>query len=282
MPVVLVTDADQDFAELAQMFLTRRGYVAETATGGLECLDKLRRLSPNVLVLDRELPWGGGDGVLAYLREERLSVAPSVVLTTREHDCPPELLGAPVVGCLRKPFALADLLVSIAAVQGVQEVWKGAAAPSRCANTPPESGLTTPAGRKPAVLVVDDEEAVRNILRIGLEIQGFDVCLAANGAEALNLCRDQHKPFAAVLLDVRMPGQDGPQTLRELQRLAPQVPCCFMTGDFTSYGMGELLDRGASAVFAKPFRLNEVGAVLQRLVKDRPEGVGGTMAVPAG
>ncbi len=113
-PVVLVTDADREYADLLVQFLARQGYAAETASGGLECLDKLRRLSPEVLVLDRELPWGGGDGVLACLREDVPTPRPAVVLTTRDAEWPAERLDAPVVGCLRKPIHLAELLKSLA------------------------------------------------------------------------------------------------------------------------------------------------------------------------
>jgi len=112
---VLVTDADPEFTHLIRRFLTEKGYAVETASGGLECLDRLRRNSPDVLVLNRELLWGGGDGVLALLREGGDVSPPAVVLTTGDVADPHELLGAPVVGCLRKPFALHELLKSISA-----------------------------------------------------------------------------------------------------------------------------------------------------------------------
>src|SRR5947209_8489515 len=113
MPVVLVTDADPELTHLFRQFLIEKGYAVETASGGLECLDRLRRNSPDVLVLDRELPWGGGDGVLARLREDGPVPPPAVVLTTGSSACPPEVLDSAVVGCLRKPFALAELLECI-------------------------------------------------------------------------------------------------------------------------------------------------------------------------
>jgi CheY-like chemotaxis protein len=118
----------------------------------------------------------------------------------------------------------------------------------------------------PSVLVVDDEAAVRGALQAALQAYGFAVWTAANGAEALDVYARHRGAIGAVLLDVRMPGLDGPQTLAGLRRLDPQVRCCFMSGDPGRYGTDELLGRGARHVFAKPLRLEEVAGVLRQLI----------------
>jgi CheY-like chemotaxis protein len=69
--------------------------------------------------------------------------------------------------------------------------------------------------------IVDDEASMRGLLRIGMHQQGFSVWLAASGREAIDVYR-RHR-IDMVLLDVRMPGLDGPQTLAALQSLNPQV-----------------------------------------------------------
>jgi DNA-binding response OmpR family regulator len=61
-----------------------------------------------------------------------------------------------------------------------------------------------------------------------------------------------------VLLDVRMAGRDGPETLAALQALDPSVRACFMTGDSGRYSDTELLNRGALAVIRKPFAIREL------------------------
>ena len=65
---LLIADRDAELCEVFRTFLTERGYEVETSTDGLDCLAKLRQVTPAVLVLDLELLWGGGDGVLAWLR----------------------------------------------------------------------------------------------------------------------------------------------------------------------------------------------------------------------
>jgi CheY-like chemotaxis protein len=104
-----------------------------------------------------------------------------------------------------------------------------------------------------AVLVVDDESMVRDLLGVALRHFGFTVRPAAGGAEAVDLYRRHGADIDVVLLDVRMPGLDGPQTLAELRRLNPQVRCCFMSGDTGAYTTADLLTLGAARVFAKPF-----------------------------
>jgi DNA-binding response OmpR family regulator len=78
---------------------------------GVQCLNAARDRVPDVLVLEYELPWGGGDGVLARLREEIPLASVDVVLVTCDYS-EEELaheLAPPVGGCLRKPFRLREL-----------------------------------------------------------------------------------------------------------------------------------------------------------------------------
>jgi DNA-binding response OmpR family regulator len=110
---VLIADQDVELAMLYRRFLHSHGLSAETVTGGLECLRRIRQRPPDVLVLDCGLLWGGADGVVACLREEGASLP--VILTTwstsPEEVC--RLVVPPVVHCIRKFFPLPALLKSI-------------------------------------------------------------------------------------------------------------------------------------------------------------------------
>jgi CheY-like chemotaxis protein len=123
--------------------------------------------------------------------------------------------------------------------------------------------------RKPGILVVDDEPAVRALLQIALRQDGFAVWLAANGREAVQLYQRHRREIALVLLDVRMPGLDGPRTLAALQALCPMVVGCFMTGAAGDYTEVDLLQQGAVRVFPKPFALGELRAALRQLATPR-------------
>jgi CheY-like chemotaxis protein len=113
--------------------------------------------------------------------------------------------------------------------------------------------------------VVDDEAYLRGMLNTGMRQQGFAVWLAASGPEALELYRRHHETIHVTLLDVHMPGLDGPQTLLELQQVNPQIRCCFLSGDPGSYTEGQLCTLGAVAVFRKPFRPDELALALWEL-----------------
>jgi two-component system cell cycle sensor histidine kinase/response regulator CckA len=115
------------------------------------------------------------------------------------------------------------------------------------------------------VLVVDDAAEVRSFLEALLWREGFNVFLAAHGHQAIGLFSERREEVAVVLLDVQMPGVDGPKILSALQKIDAEVRCCFMTGNPKPYTEEELLRRGAIRVFRKPFALPELVGTLKLL-----------------
>jgi CheY-like chemotaxis protein len=127
-----------------------------------------------------------------------------------------------------------------------------------------------PPRANPGVLVVDDEHLVRIMVQLGLELDRFDVWLASSGAEAIRLYRKHRDRIDVVLLDVRMPGLDGPQTMDALRALNPRVLVCLMSGDLGAYQPEELRQRGAAHLIAKPFHLDQLASTLRLLVDGAP------------
>jgi len=114
-PILLIADGDMPRRDLYSRLFTDRGYVVETATGGLQCLAQLRRLRPAVLVVHSDLPWGGGGGVLARMREDSDLPAVPVVLVGTTGISPSDILRSRVVACLLKPFRLETLIEAVSA-----------------------------------------------------------------------------------------------------------------------------------------------------------------------
>lgn len=112
MRTVLHADGDRDLQETHVEFLASQGFQVHTAGGGVDCLQKLRLLAPKFLILDHELPWGGGAGVLAVMREEpRLRQIPVVVMSAVSSVATlNKLTSPPVVSSFAKPFRLTELL----------------------------------------------------------------------------------------------------------------------------------------------------------------------------
>jgi CheY-like chemotaxis protein len=105
------------------------------------------------------------------------------------------------------------------------------------------------------LLLVDDEDAIRTIASISLErIAGWTVIPAASGEAALEAAENDG-PFDAVLLDVMMPGLDGPTTYQRLRDgpLPPHVPVIFLTAKIATADREHLHSLGATGVIAKPF-----------------------------
>ncbi|HEV2796073.1 MAG TPA: response regulator transcription factor [Nocardioides sp.] len=128
---------------------------------------------------------------------------------------------------------------------------------------------------KPRVLVVDDDRAVRDSLRRSLEFNGYDVVLAADGAEGLVAVGSQHPDV--VVIDVMMPRLDGIETTRALRASGNDVPILVLTARDAVGDRVEGLDAGADDYLTKPFALEELlarlRALLRRVVPD-PDGDG--------
>ncbi len=104
------------------------------------------------------------------------------------------------------------------------------------------------------VLVVDDEPEVRQLLQDFLSGRGYDVLVAASGAEALEAV-DAQRPDV-VLLDVAMPGLDGVETLRRIVMTDPPVPVIMVTANTDISLTSKLLAMGAVDYIPKPFDLD--------------------------
>jgi PAS domain S-box-containing protein len=122
------------------------------------------------------------------------------------------------------------------------------------------------------VLLVDDEKNVRVSTELLLRDLGFDVLAARDGVEAIDVFRAESGRLDAVLLDLSMPRMDGMETLKELRRIAPQVPVVLMSG-FGSAPLEQQPKNGdePDAVLPKPYRAERLLSTLKSvMVQHRP------------
>jgi len=125
--------------------------------------------------------------------------------------------------------------------------------------------------KRPLILVVDDEEPMRKLLRINLSLEGYHVVTASNGISALELL-EEYKPDL-VLLDIMMPGLDGFQVIN-LIRQSSNVPIIMLTarGEVTS--SRDALVLGADDYVRKPFSVRVlVARVRAKLRRATPEAL---------
>ncbi len=115
------------------------------------------------------------------------------------------------------------------------------------------------------VLVVDDEAIVLKSCRAVLEAEGWEVALAGSVAAALALI--DVEPPAFLLVDVKMPVQDGMHLMRCLKQRGSGIPVVIMSGYSTSETIREAGDLGAVAFIAKPFTPDELAATVRSIQK---------------
>jgi CheY-like chemotaxis protein len=104
------------------------------------------------------------------------------------------------------------------------------------------------------ILIIDDEEDIRQVAALSLEtVAGWEVVMANSGAQGLARAVD-YQPDA-ILLDVMMPGMDGPSTFRELRKnpATARIPVLLLTAKVQSTDQRRFADLGVEAVLFKPF-----------------------------
>lgn len=134
--------------------------------------------------------------------------------------------------------------------------------PSTAKAEPAELQTTLTQGLR--VLLVDDEEHIRNSTRQLLESMGCQVILACDGVEALEIL-DVEAPFSIVILDLMMPRMDGRQTLAVLKREHPTLPVVLCSG----YSEQEILGAWNGVFLAKPYSREKLKAALLRALAGR-------------
>jgi CheY-like chemotaxis protein len=104
------------------------------------------------------------------------------------------------------------------------------------------------------ILIIDDEDDIREVAAMSLEtVAGWEVMVANSGAQGLTRAA-AYKPDA-ILLDVMMPGMDGPSTFRELRKnpVTAKIPVLFLTAKVQATDRRRFADLGIHAVLVKPF-----------------------------
>jgi two-component system cell cycle sensor histidine kinase/response regulator CckA len=126
-----------------------------------------------------------------------------------------------------------------------------------------------PRGNSELLLIIDDEVAVREILKATLETFGYKTLCASDGAEALALFAQHRDEIALVLADTAMPIMDGPTTIRALRRIDSEVKVITMSGLVQAPELQEDLADSVKAVLHKPFTAEKLLTSIANVVKVR-------------
>mgnify|MGYP000715321580 CR=1 FL=1 len=127
--------------------------------------------------------------------------------------------------------------------------------------------------KKISIMVVDDESIVRESLYHWFVKSGHTVDTAASGFEALE--KLEQIPFDILFVDIKMPGMDGIQTLREIKKLKPLVEVIMLTGHASLESASEGMALGAFDYLMKPFNIDELlykvqdACMMKRIQEDK-------------
>jgi PAS domain S-box-containing protein len=238
-PQVVLVDDDPSVVELLGTALSQLGVRSTACATAGEAVQLVRRLHPSLVVLDVSLEDGTGFDVVAALRGDPATAAtPLVVSTVRELDSEE-----------RERLVLGPTRFAPKGVSGGDVVSRGRRRRAR-----PRAGHRR-RGRRMSrtVVLVDDEDDIREVAALSLSLQGWEVVAVTSGTEAVEAVAAARPD--AVLLDVMMPGQDGPATLAALHRdeRTSDVPVVFLTAKTQAREKQALLAMGAAGVLEKPF-----------------------------
>jgi len=123
-------------------------------------------------------------------------------------------------------------------------------------------------GGSEAVLVVDDEDPLLQLLEMALTAKGYKVTCAGNGLDAIDIIADRGCPLDAVLLDLNMPGATGLEVLKFIKATRPELRVLVLSGDLKPEARAEIEKLGEDYFIRKPYALDDLGRRLRRLLEE--------------
>jgi len=129
-----------------------------------------------------------------------------------------------------------------------------------------KDGRLRPKGAK--VLVIDDEEGIRNVLKRTLTAVGFDVVSAETGEEGTNVFRRER--VDVVVVDMVLPKKDGVETIMDIRRGFPQAKFIAMSGEKNSEMLGLAEKVGAQMRLTKPFTRQQLLGAIDEVLRSNP------------
>ncbi|MCI0539761.1 MAG: PAS domain S-box protein [Verrucomicrobiales bacterium] len=133
-----------------------------------------------------------------------------------------------------------------------------------------EDRIDLPRGQGELIIVADDEEPIREVIKLTLQANDYKVLTANEGTEALARVAEHRSAIRAMLVDVMMPYMDGPATIRAAQRLNPEIRFIVMSGLMENDKVAEIPESAQTAFLAKPFTTEQLLMTLRSLLDVLP------------
>ncbi len=238
---ILLVEDEGRVRTLATELLSEAGYTVVEASNGKEALSIAQSCShaPALVLTDVVMPEMSGPELAEQLRKKWPGIAIVYTSGYTDHALLARSTLQQDTPFLQKPYSSGALLKQVATV--------------------------LERTKRPAVLIVDDDEKVRKLLRGTFEESGYVVLEAVDGREALE--QVGRHPIKLVITDLVMPEKDGVETIQALRQSYPEVKILAISGAFGGSGYLKIASRlGADAVVAKPFQRDQVLEAVEQLL----------------
>lgn len=235
MAKILVVDDEIQIRELLQRALSKNGYDVITVPSADQALSAVGEQLFDLIILDVQMPGQSGTSFLAKVRNSQNKVPIVIysgVLTTEMEK---ELRRAGANEVLTKDIGILSLM---------KQIEKILRAKGRLFQDPSKQ-------KDQAILVVDDERPIRQLLVNYLSGKNYNVLAAEDGKQALQIAGSRE--FSVVLLDLHMPGMNGLVTLEKLLEINPKLGVVMITGDPGDRFVKKAMELGAYGFVVKPF-----------------------------
>lgn len=237
-PRILVVDDQMGMRLSLKGILTKRGYTVAVAEDGVQALEMARQTEYRLILMDIKMP--GLSGVETFIKIKAFSPHTTVIMMTAfaAEDEIRLAIQEGAYAIISKPFAMEQMLAII----------------KECLD------------KRTLVLIVDDQLESANLLKDIFEKRGYRVCVVDSGEECLK--EVSQRRYQVILLDIKLPGIDGVETLRRVKELRPDVCVIMMTGCATEDLIEKALRKDSFACVRKPFDIDNVLQVINRCLQE--------------
>jgi len=230
---ILLAEDDNQIRFLTRRILEEAGYHVLTASSGEEAISLYRKYAGeiNLLFLDIIMPGKGGQVVYKKIRS--LNPGIKCLFTSGYSDTAvhTNFILNKDFSLIQKPYKNEQLLVTVRQILDREE--------KSCTTEEISSETNTIyPGNTGKILIVDDEESIRDICLFHIEDMGFHGLSASGGEEAVKIFRKHAEEILCVVIDLQMPNMKGTETFREIKSIRPDIPVIFSSG----YGLEEEID----------------------------------------
>jgi len=200
---ILIIEDEVDLSDMLKFQLESKGYQVDVANNGIEGLEKLEKIKPNLILLDLNMPKMGGIEFYNQITDNEGNPKYPVLVLTARANMEQMFKDFNVDGFISKPFELDVLMEEIEVIIGN--------------HTALEQKKRRSAEGSSSVMIIEDDEAKANGFKLVFSKVGYKVSIVKNGAEAIEKIKEEKAEI--VLINMMLPGMSGDQVVLKLSRM---------------------------------------------------------------